>query len=58
MNEAQKIEEWARFYNASPLKFVALKAILVNDGAQMLEAVLKKLKLKTASDVVKECDDN
>lgn len=56
MNDAAKVAEWVRYYNASLLKFGSLRAIYENDGEAMLENVLKALKLKTASDVVKNCD--
>jgi hypothetical protein len=56
MSETEKIAEWVRYYNASLLKFGSLRAIYKNDGPVMLENVLKALKLKTAADVVKGCD--
>lgn len=57
MNDTQKVEEWVRHYNAAVLKFNALRAVLENDGQKMLERVLKKLGLESASDVVTRCDD-
>jgi hypothetical protein len=53
LNESEKIEEWIRHYKSCHLKMNALQAILKNDGEQMLQKVLKKLGLASASDVIK-----
>lgn len=58
MGDLEKVEEWARWYKASLLKMNALTAVLVNDGEQMLEKVLKRLGLASASDVVKASRDD
>lgn len=51
------MREWSRYYEASVLKFNALRSVYVNDGEAMLENVLKNLKLKSAADVVKQCGE-
>ena len=56
MTESEKLNEWHRYYQASILKFNALRAVHQNDPA-LLEPLLKKLGFKTAADVVKACDD-
>ena len=56
MTPAEKIQEWVRHYNQCRLKMNALRSVIESDGEQMLEQVLKALKLKTAADVVKACD--
>jgi hypothetical protein len=58
MGDLEKVEEWARWYKASLLKMNALTAVLNNDGEQMLEKVLKKLGLVSASDAVKAAKDD
>lgn len=58
MNESERLEEWVRCYRASLLKLNALQAVLENDGEQMLEKVLKRLGLASASDVVKATKDD
>ena len=58
VNESAKIEGWVRWYRASLLKMNALTAVLNNDGEQMLEKVLQKVGLVSASDVVKAARDD
>ena len=58
MNESEKVEEWVRWYKASLLKMNALTAVLNNDGEQMLQKVLTRLGLVSASDVVKAARDD
>lgn len=53
MTEAERIEEWVRHYKTCLLKMNALRAVLENDGEQMLQKVLKKLGLASALDLVK-----
>ena len=57
MTEAERVHEWVNHYNASLMKFNALKAVLANDGERILEKVLLTLGLQSASDVVKKCPD-
>jgi hypothetical protein len=57
MNESERLNEWLRHYEAATLKFNALRKIYESDGERMLTAVLKRLGLSTAADVVKTCDD-
>ena len=56
MTETEKTEEWLRFYKASLLKFGALRSVLKNDP-KLLPEILKRLGLRTAEDVVRNCDD-
>ena len=56
MSDSAKVDEWARYYKASLLKFNSLRAVHENDP-NLLEPLLKKLGLRTAADVVKACDD-
>ena len=58
MSDPEKVEEWTRWYKASLLKMNALTAVLNNDGEQMLEKVLQKVGLVSASDVVKAAKDD
>jgi hypothetical protein len=58
MSELEKQAEWVRYYQASHLKMNALHSVLKNDGEGMLDRVLKKLGLASASDVVKASKDD
>lgn len=57
MAEANRVQEWVRFYNASPegYRLNALLAVLESDGEKMLGSVLKALKIGTALELVKAC---
>jgi hypothetical protein len=54
MNDGDKCHDWVRFYSSAQpdYKPSALVAVLKNDGAKMLRAVLKELKLEGSSDLV------
>ena len=55
MTDAEKAEEWARFFKACERDYQlhALRAVLVNDGERMLSSVVKKLQLGMTVDLVK-----
>ena len=56
MTEAQRKEEWIRWYKASSPGYQtnALLAILKNDGEKMLRAVLKDLQLMDSVTLLQE----
>lgn len=55
MTDTEKIGEWTRYYGICRLKMNALAAVLENDGEIVLQGVLQKIGLVSASDVVKAC---
>lgn len=58
MTTSEKVSEWIRHYEGCFRKMNALAAVLENDGEKMLQEVLKRLGLASASDVVKACKDD
>ena len=56
LTEAQKIQEWVRYYEASPGRYEmrSLIACLEHDGPKMLEEVLKALGLQAGVDLVQD----
>ena len=58
MTPTEQISEWERYYHSCHRRMNALAACLENDGSKVLEGLLKKLGLASASDVVKACKDD
>lgn len=56
MTRAERIKEWTRFYQQSPLHYNmnALLAVYESDGEAMLADVLKELGLLRSVDLVKD----
>ncbi len=55
MTEGERVEDWCRWYRASPKEYElnALLAVLENDGVTMLSKVIKRLGLELTLDFVK-----
>lgn len=58
MNASERRAEWLRYLKICELQPNGLLAILEQDGAQMLQEVLKELKVKTAMDLVNWLKEN
>ena len=58
MGEAVRKEEWLRYIKASPtrLKINALRAVLENDGEEMLRKCLKELGWLHSVDLIKQVE--
>lgn len=58
MTESEKADDWVRYFKAIQYsRMGTLQAVLRNDGERVLDLVLKRLGLVSASDVVKATSD-
>lgn len=59
MTEAEKIQDWVRWYRSAPSGYQqrALEAVVASDGMRMLGAVLKAMKLESSVDLVRSWNE-
>lgn len=54
MSEADKVSDWIRYFKVVP-KLSTLRAVKRNDGAEVLNKVIRGLGLGSALDVIEKC---